>query len=110
MKKLPLEVRGTIDNFVPFYKKLDETGKLYQSIADTIELIRWNPTLGNHVEHDKIPSYYIKKFKITNLFRIELIAHWRLLYAVHSFSDVGIGILILEALDHKKYDLRFGYN
>lgn len=60
-------------------------------------------------ERNKIPNYYIKKFKIKTLFRIELVDYWRLMYAIHSFDDVGIGILVLEALDHKKYNERFGY-
>jgi hypothetical protein len=105
----PLEIRGTKDDFVPFYKSLDPTSKLYKSIADTIELLRQEPTRGDHIERSKIPNYYVKKFKIKTLFRIELIDYWRLLYAIHSFDDVGIGILMLEALDHKKYNERFGY-
>lgn len=107
--KTPLEVRGTKDNFVPFYKNLDSGSKLYKSITDTIELIRWEPTRGDHIERNKIPKYYIKKFKITTLFRIELIDYWRLLYSIHSFDDVQVCILVLEALDHKKYNKRFGY-
>ena len=107
--KTPLEVRGTRDNFIPFYKSLDPNSKLCKSITDTIDLIRREPIRGDHVEHNKIPEYYIKKFKIKTLFRIELIDYWRLLYSIHSFDDVGMGILVLEALDHKKYNKRFGY-
>jgi hypothetical protein len=107
--KTPLEVRGTRDGFIPFYKSLDPNSKLFKSITDTIDLIRREPTRGDHVEHNKIPEYYIKKFKIRTLFRIELIDYWRLLYSIHSFDNVGIGILVLEALDHKKYNKRFGY-
>ena len=108
--KTPLEVRGTRDNFIPFYTSLDPNSKLFKSITDTIDLIRREPTRGDHVEHNKIPEYYIKKFKIRTLFRIELIDYWRLLYSIHSFDDVGMGILVLEALDHKKYNMRFGYS
>ncbi len=105
----PLEIRGTRDDFVPFYKSLDPNSKLYHSITDTIELLRQEPARGDHVERDKIPDYYIQKFKIKTLFRIELVSYWRLLYAIHAFDDIGIGILVLEALDHKKYNERFGY-
>ncbi|MHB8602385.1 MAG: hypothetical protein ACYC6W_02510 [Nitrosotalea sp.] len=105
----PLEVRGTSDDFIPFYKSLDPNSKLYKSITDTINLIKQGPTIGDHVEHNKIPKYYIKKFKVKTLFRIELVDYWRLLYSIHAFDDIGIGILVLEALDHKKYNKRFGY-
>lgn len=108
--KTPLEVRGTSDDFIPFYKSLAPNSKLYKSITDTINLLKYEPTRGDHVEHNKIPEYYIKKFKVKTLFRIELIDYWRLLYSIHSFDDVGIGILLLEALDHKKYNKRFGYS
>ena len=96
----PLEIRGTRDDFIPFYKSLNPNSKLYKSIIDT---------RGDHVERDKIPDYYIQKFKVKTLFRIELVDYWRLLYAIHTFDDIGIGILVLEALDHKKYNKRFGY-
>ena len=105
----PLEVRGTSNDFVPFYKSLDPNSKLYKSITDTINLIKQEPTRGDHVEHNKIPEYYIKKFKVKTLFRIELVDYWRLLYSIHAFDDIGIGILVLDALDHKKYNKRFDY-
>lgn len=105
----PLEVRGTSDDFIPFYKSLDPNSKLYKSITDTINLIKQEPTRGDHVEHNKIPEYYIKKFKVKTLFRIELVDYWRLLYSIHAFDDIGIGILVLDALDHKKYNKRFDY-
>ncbi len=105
----PLKVRGTGDDFIPFYKSLDPNSKLYKSITDTINLIKQEPARGDHVEHNKIPEYYIKKFRVRTLFRIELVDYWRLLYSIHAFDDIGIGILVLDALDHKKYNKRFGY-
>ncbi|WP_052755626.1 hypothetical protein [Candidatus Nitrosotenuis cloacae] len=105
----PLKIRGTKDDFVPFYTSLNTSSKLHKSITDTIDLLKQEPTRGDHIERNKIPDYYIKKFKIKTLFRIELVDYWRLMYAIHSFDDVGIGILVLEALDHKKYNARFGY-
>ena len=107
--KIPVDIRGTQDNFVPFYKNLDIASKLYKSITDTMELLRNNPQQGDHVAHNKIPTHYIRKYHITTLFRIELTDHWRLMYAIHSFDDSSVGILILEALDHHKYNKRFGY-
>ncbi|MDE1839061.1 MAG: hypothetical protein KGH87_03990 [Thaumarchaeota archaeon] len=41
------------------------------------------------MEHNKIPEYYIKKFKVKTLFRIELVDYWRLLYSIHAFDDIG---------------------
>jgi len=107
--KTPLDARGTKNDFVPFYQSLDSDSKLYKSITDTINLIRKDPIIGDHVSHAKIPSYYVKKYKIKTLFRIELIDYWRLLYSLQTFDDTGIGILILETLNHEKYNKRFGY-
>ncbi|GKS66961.1 hypothetical protein YTPLAS73_05080 [Nitrosarchaeum sp.] len=107
--KTPLEARGTKDDFIPFYTPLDSDSKLYKSITDTINLIKKNPTLGDHVAHNKIPTYYIKKYHIRTLFRIELIDYWRLLYSIQTFDDIGMGILVLDVLDHEKYNTRFGY-
>ena len=107
--KTPIEVRGTKNDFVPFWNSLDSASKLHKSIADTIDLIKNDPTRGNHVKYDKIPSYYIKKYKIKSLFRIELVDYWRMMYSIHTFDDSGVGILVLEALSHEKYNKRFGY-
>lgn len=46
--KTPLEARGTTDDYVPFYKSLDSNSKLFKSITDTINLIKKDPTLGDH--------------------------------------------------------------
>lgn len=36
----PLKIRGTKNDFVPFYTILDASSKLYKSIADTIDLLK----------------------------------------------------------------------
>jgi hypothetical protein len=47
--KMPLDVRGTKDDFIPFYASLDSNSKLYKSITDTINLIKKEPARGDHV-------------------------------------------------------------
>lgn len=83
-----------------------------QSIFRSIERVKgWlkdNPFAGDQVEKKKIPNYYINKYGVTNLWRIDLSDYWRLIYTIQS-SEVEIIDFVLNIVDHKKYDKIFGY-
>lgn len=64
----PLEVRGTSDDFIPFYKSLDPNSKLYKSITDTINLIKQGPTRGDHVEYIKSQNIILKNSRLRHSF------------------------------------------
>ena len=88
------------------------TSSINQSVFRSIERVKgWlkdNPFVGEQVQKNKIPQEYVNKYAITNLWRIDLADHWRLVYTVQS-SEVEIIDFILNIVDHKKYDKIFGY-
>ncbi len=55
-----------------------------------------------------IPQYYVNKYGVTNLWRINLSDFWRLIYTIQS-NEVEIIDFVLNIVDHKKYDKIFGY-
>ena len=57
----------------------------------------------------QIPRYYIKKYQVKTLFRVELPHSWRLIYAMTT-ENYERRVLLLEVFDHKKYNRRFGYH
>ena len=65
-------------------------------------------TVGKKVPKKLWPKGYIKKYGITNLWKLDLDKHWRMLYTITGDQAELIGI-VLDVMDHKKYDRKFGY-
>ncbi len=88
------------------------TSSVHQSIFRSIERVKsWlkeNPFAGDQVKKGQIPDCYIQKYAITNLWRIELSNYWRLIYTIQS-DEVEIIDFVLDIIDHKEYDKKFGY-
>ncbi len=83
---------------------------ILKSVRQKTELIKQNPHYGNPISKKLIPKEYKKKYSITNLFRIELPNHWRMLYTLtEGETQIEIIAFVLEIMSHKKYDKFFGY-
>ncbi len=80
--------------------------QLLKSIDNKIEYLKMNPLAGDHAQKP-LPSNLVKKYDINNLWIIDLASYWRMLYTLHT-SEVEIISLILEWMDHEKYDKTFG--
>ena len=85
---------------------------VHQSIFRSVERVKgWlkeNPFAGEQVQKSMIPEYYLKKYGITNLWRIELSDYWRMIYTIQS-DELEIIDFVLNIVDHQKYDQIFGY-
>ncbi|HLC74433.1 MAG TPA: hypothetical protein VJH88_01100 [Candidatus Nanoarchaeia archaeon] len=99
------------------YKHLNEeasTSKtdrmLLKAVNQKVELIKTNPHYGNPIGKNKIPAEYIQKYNVKNLFRVELPVFWRMLYSLtDGESEIEIIAFVLDIIDHKEYDKKFGY-
>ncbi len=98
------------------YKNLNaeaETNKQSRMILKAIDnkkdLIKANIHYGNPIAKDLIPEEYNKKYGITNLFRVELPAFWRMLYTLTNNEEIEIIAFVLDIIDHPTYDDKFGY-
>ena len=85
-----------------------ENQSLLRSLERAREILKVNPTYGDHVERKKIPKEYVQKYGIDNLWRVELSKYWRLLYTLKG-SEVEIITFVLDIMDHERYDKLFGY-
>lgn len=63
---------------------------------------------GIQIPKKQIPEKYRKEYEIDNLWKYNLPNGWRLLYSVARDEVIVISIII-EWLDHKNYERRFGY-
>lgn len=98
------------------YKKLNsnaEKNKQSRMILNAInhktDLIKTNIHYGNPIAKNLIPEEYKQKYSVTNLFRVELPAFWRMLYTLTNNEEVEIIAFVLDILDHPEYNNKFGY-
>lgn len=74
------------------------------------DLIKSNPHYGDPIAKRLIPKEYSIKYGVTNLFRVELPNFWRMLYTLtNDESEVNIIGFVLDIIDHKEYNKKFGY-
>jgi hypothetical protein len=85
-------------------KESTEEIQLLRSIKQKIEFIKDNPFYGDNIEKKKIPIEY----RAENLWRVELFGYWRMLYMIRG-DNIEIICFVLDILDHKKYNKKFGY-
>jgi len=81
---------------------------LLNSIKQKIDLLRDNPEYGIHIPKDRTPKGYIRDYDVNNLWKINLSGAWRMIYTIRG-SEVEIISLILDILNHKDYNKKFGY-
>ncbi len=67
-----------------------------------------SPEAGKHVQKRLIPKEYVVKYGVTNLWKLNLDSYWRLIYTLEG-DRVKLYAIVLEVLDHKRYDRKFGY-
>lgn len=85
-----------------------EDRQLALDIDSAIDGLKENPFAGVRVERRLWPKEYIKKYSIDNLRKYDMRNGWRLLYTI-SGNRIEIVSILLEWLDHKRYERRFGY-
>ena len=76
---------------------------LLRSIKTKFSFIENNPHYGEPIGKNKIPKKYKEIYGVNSLYWTKLSSYWRMLYSL-SGSDVEILAIILDIVDHKKYD------
>ena len=83
---------------------------ILNAIHKKVELIKSNIHYGNPIAKRLIPEEYKIKYGVTNLFRVELPNFWRMLYTLtDGETEIEIIAFILDVIDHKDYNKKFGY-
>ena len=85
-----------------------EDKEIYKWVSRAIDDLEKNAFCGIQIPKKLIPKTYIKKYEIDNLWKYDLPKGWRLIYSVASDKILIISI-IMEWMDHKKYEKRFKY-
>ena len=83
--------------------------QLLKAIKREKEFLETNPHRGIQIQKDKIPWEYVQRYGVTNLWKINLPDYWRMIYTIVG-NDLEIISILLEFMDHKEYDKKFGYD
>lgn len=89
-------------------KESTEEIQLLRSIKQKMDFIKANPFYGNNIPKALIPHECIVTYKVSNLWRVELTNYWRMLYTIKG-DQVEIICFVLDVINHKDYDKKFGY-
>lgn len=82
--------------------------QLLKKIDRTIEILKSKPDYGVAIAKDLIPKKLIKEYNINNLRKVNLSNYWRLCYTIKTDS-IEIVSIVLNVMDHKKYNKLFKY-
>jgi len=108
VSKRPSCVKAERDVAV-FISSLKKGSYLLKIVNDGLDVLKENMFAGDRIERRKFPRYYVQKFGVNNLYKFNLDARTRLVYTLLA-EESGIAVVILEILNHKKYEERFGYS
>jgi hypothetical protein len=92
-----------------FISSLKEGSYLLKIINAGLDVLKGNMFAGERIERRKFPKYYVQKYGVNNLYKFNLDSRTRLIYTLVA-EETGIAVVVLEILDHKKYEERFGYS
>ena len=86
-----------------------EDRKLYEFLLRAFEDLEKNASSGIQIQKKLIPKEYTNKYgSLDNLWKYDLPNGWRLIYTIKKDQIIVLSI-ILEWMDHKHYERRFGY-
>jgi hypothetical protein len=107
MSKKPSSVKASREAAV-FINYLKEGSYLLKIVNSGLDVLKGNMFAGERIERKKFPKYYVQKYGVNNLYKYNLNSRTRLIYTLVADGS-GVAVVVLEILDHKKYEERFGY-
>ena len=108
MGKKPYCVKAASD-VADFISSLESSSHLRQVVEKALDVLKENMFAGQLIEKKKFPKIYVVKYGITNLYKYNLDRSYRLTYTIVADRS-GVAIVVLEILNHKEYEKRFGYH
>lgn len=108
MGKKPYCVKAASD-VADFISSLESGSHLHQIVDMALDVLKENMFAGQLIEKKKFPKVYVQKYGVTNLYKYNLDRSSRLTYTIVG-DESGLAVVVLEILNHKEYEKRFGYS
>ncbi len=107
-KTAPDEVRGSKE-FIAYYNTVRRDSEEYKRISECIDALKKDVQIGDKISKEKIPARYLKKYGVTNLYRVA-IGSSRLTYTIIADKEKKVLCILEYFATHKEYSDRFGYD
>lgn len=107
MSRKPSCVKASRETVV-FISSLKDGSYLLKIVNSGLDVLKGNMFAGERIERKKFPKYYVQKYEVNNLYKFNLGSRTRLIYTLVT-NESGVAVVVLEVLDHKRYEERFGY-
>ena len=85
-----------------------EAAYLLKIINKGVGKLAANAEAGKKIPKRLWPEDYIQKYGVSNLWKLNLDAYWRMIYTLRGGQPEIIGFII-DVLGHKDYNKKFGY-
>jgi len=107
VRKKPSCVKAVKDvaDFIP---SLESDSYARQIVDEALDMLKENMFAGQLIAEKKFPKVYVRKYGVKNLYKYNLDRSKRLIYTLVA-DESGIIVVIIEILNHKDYEKRFGY-
>jgi hypothetical protein len=92
-----------------FISSLKGGSYLWKIVISGLDALRWNMFAGRRIEKRKFPRCYVQRYGVNNLYKFNLDSRTRLIYTLVA-DESGVAVVVLEVLDYKRYEERFGYS
>jgi mRNA-degrading endonuclease RelE of RelBE toxin-antitoxin system len=92
-----------------FYESLRKKQKQRILLDDMIQVLSKNLFAGNRIQRKRIPQHYKTKYQVDSLFRYRHPEGYRSTYTIVIKGQNEQYVLVLDIMNHKKYENRFGY-
>lgn len=90
----------------------EKDSKFHKQLLKAIEREKDNLLIDMHrgiqIPKSQIPKEFIDQYGVSNLWKINLPDYWRMVYTIIG-NEFEIISVLLEFMDHKEYDRKFGY-
>lgn len=103
-----MDIRADIRDFNKIYEDITDNS-IKDAISQLITSLKNDVIVGEHVKYQLVPKYYIRRHGIQTPYRVSLPHRWRTVYSIQSFYEQEKTALLLELMDHKQHNHRFGY-
>ena len=91
-----------------YHRAKEENPILFKFLERATDDLKVNPRVGTKIPSKLWPREYVQNYRIDNLWKYDLPNAWRLMYTIVK-DEIRIVSVLLEWLDHKNYEKRFGY-
>jgi len=91
-----------------FISALEKNDYLCKIVNKGLDALKENMFVGEKIEKKRFPKYYVRKYGVNSLFKLNLDSKTRLVYTLVADRE-GVAVVVLEILNHIEYNKRFGY-